>query len=106
MIFRTPAPRPDFPECARIQDAQGAFRAPKCVVLNFLNARSFRKPPIHPERTRIQDAQSGRWARIHDIQVGPGHERGLTGYPESVLAAILNILNARFQDIQDIMNAS
>ena len=66
------------------------FRAPESVVLNIPNARSFRTPPIHPEWTRIQDAQSGRWARIKDIQDAPGPERVLTGYPESVLAAILN----------------
>ena len=101
-------------ECACVQEVQGAFRmswisrmrdrswgvlnnlnerafvifrTPGSVVLNIPNARSFRTPPIRPERTCIQDTQSGIRARIQDIQDGPGPERVQTGYPES---AILN----------------
>ena len=64
-------------------------------VLNILNARAFRTDWRRPERTRIQDAQSGRCARNQDVQDDPCPERVLKGYPESVLTAVLNILTAR-----------
>ena len=84
-------------DIANIQNARSfrISRAPDSVVLNITNARSFRTPPIHPEWTCIQDAQSGGRTRIQDIQDGPGPERVLTGYPESALTTILNILNGR-----------
>ena len=64
-------------------------------IVNIANARSFRTPSLRPERTCVQDAQSGGRARIRDIQDGPGRERFLAGYPESVTTAILCITNER-----------
>ena len=82
-IFGTPAPRPYFSLNAR---AFRTFRATKRLlyipnarafrtksghgvgVLNIRHPRAFRTPPIRPECTCIQDAQSGRWTSNQDVQ--------------------------------------